>query len=130
MRGHNPRQKQSQKSFSCIYNTVAHPRVLANCYTSLCQVISISGVANSLGLMGRRTNRNSILGRTYFLYALLNTVPIRLALARWRWLSSISRLVDIPLAITIKMQSICGNTEMASSLCNKEGRSKMIMRDS
>jgi hypothetical protein len=130
MRGHNPRQKQSQKSFPCIYNTVAHPRVLANCYASLCQAISISEVANSFGLMGRRANRNSILGRAYFLYALLNTVPIRLALARWRRLSSISRLVDMPLATTIKIQSICGSTAMASSLCSKEGRSKMIMRDS
>ena len=71
MRGHNPRQKQSQKSFSCIYNTVAHPRVLANCYTSLCQAISISGVANSLGLMGRRADRNSILGAHPFFLRLV-----------------------------------------------------------
>ena len=63
-------------------------------------------------------------------YALLNTVPIKFAFDRCRRLSSISRLVDMPLAITIRMQSICGITEIASSLCSKDGRSKMIMRDS
>ena len=59
-----------------------------------------------------------------------NEVPRRFSAGTRRILSSISRLVDMPLATTRRTQSICGNSAIASSVTRRGGRSKMTMRDS